>query len=543
MNEFRSLKVLDHFRSVFQKLHIDYDVMRNILQMKFTMDERRVPTIFSLSKESKGNQFLKSLGMYMLFSLIMIPFVFGEEIMFQMSIIYGMTMFFLMTSMIADFSVVLLDLRDTTILHTKPIHSKTINAAKFIHVLVYMVLLTGAFTLIPAIVMLLVHGISFFILFIVSICFILLFIIALTSLVYIFVLRFFSGEQLKDLINYIQIALSIGIFVGYQIVLRAFDYTYLFKVYDFSWWHVFVPPMWFAAPFELLIRGNTAFPLIILTSLAIIVPIIAIYSYYRLMPSFERNLQKLMENAGNPRRGKGKMTLILERIVCFQKEERKFFRFATQMMGEEREFKLKVYPSLGMALVFPFIFIYNELSYRTMEEVSQGNMYLWIYFVNMVVGVVVYMLQFSGNYKGAWIFPVAGIRHPGRMYCATLKAFLVKFYLPIFMIVSIIYCYIFTPRIVLDLLVVVFAAILQSLFVIYLTYKGSFPFSKPFESLKQGSSNTVITFGLMFVSAIFAGVHFLILQIPYGTVGYLIAIAIVVFIMWKKMFNKNYKFV
>ena len=112
MNEFRSLKVLDHFRSVFQKLHIDYDVMRNILQMKFTMDERRVPTIFSQSKESKGNQFLKSLGMYMLFSLIMIPFVFGEEMMFQMSIIYGMTMFFLMTSMIADFSVVLLDLRE-----------------------------------------------------------------------------------------------------------------------------------------------------------------------------------------------------------------------------------------------------------------------------------------------------------------------------------------------------------------------------------------------------------------------------------------------
>src|SRR5690625_2102650 len=142
MNEFRSLKVLDHVRSVFQKLHIDYDVMRNILQMKFTMDERRVPTIFSQSKESKGNQFLKSLGMYMLFSLIMIPCFFGEEIMFQMSIIYGMTMFFLMTSMIADFSVVLLDLRDTTILHTKPIHSKTINAAKFIHVLVYMVLLT-----------------------------------------------------------------------------------------------------------------------------------------------------------------------------------------------------------------------------------------------------------------------------------------------------------------------------------------------------------------------------------------------------------------
>ncbi len=539
MNDFRSLKILDQFRHVFEKLHIDYDVMRKILQMKFTMDGRRIPTIFNQSKESKGNQFLKSLGLYMLFSLILIPFVFGNEIMFQMSIIYGMTMFFLMTSMIADFSVVLLDLRDTTILYTKPIHSKTINAAKFIHVFIYMVLLTGAFTLIPAIVMLFVHGIAFFILFVVSICFILLFVIALTSLVYIFVLRFFSGEQLKDLINYIQIALSIGIFVGYQIVLRAFDYTYLFKVYDFSWWHVFIPPMWFAAPYELFLFGNTARPLIILTILAIVVPIIAIYSYYRLMPSFERNLQKLMENAGKPKSGKGKISLILERIVCFKKEERMFFRFAIKMMGEEREFKLKVYPSLGMALVFPFIFIYNELSYRTMEEISMGNMYLWIYFVNLVVGTIVYMLQFSGNYKGAWIFPVAGFRHPGLMYRATLKAFLVKFYLPIFLFVSIIYTYIFTSKIILDLIIVFFAAILQSLFIIHITYKGSLPFSKPFESLKQGSSNTILTFGLMFISAIFAGVHFLILQIPYGTECYLIAIVIVVFVMWIRMFKNN----
>src|SRR5690625_5431727 len=85
-----------------------------------------------------------------------------------------------------------------------------------------MTLLTGAFLLIPSAVMLVVKGISFFIIFIGAIFLLVLFILALTALIYIFVLQFFSGEQLKDIINYIQIILSIGIVIGYQIVIRAF---------------------------------------------------------------------------------------------------------------------------------------------------------------------------------------------------------------------------------------------------------------------------------------------------------------------------------
>lgn len=71
MNDFASLRILDRFRSVFQRLNIDYDVMRLILQLKLTMDSRRMPAIFSGSNVKKKEiSFLNPYGCmgYLVFS-------------------------------------------------------------------------------------------------------------------------------------------------------------------------------------------------------------------------------------------------------------------------------------------------------------------------------------------------------------------------------------------------------------------------------------------------------------------------------------------
>ncbi|MDV2887903.1 2TM domain-containing protein, partial [Alkalihalophilus pseudofirmus] len=76
-------------------------------------------------KKQEENGFMKSLGMYVLMSLFLIPIVvFGKNYFFQMSIFYGIVMFLVMTSMISDFSNVLLDVRDKGILLTKPVGKK-----------------------------------------------------------------------------------------------------------------------------------------------------------------------------------------------------------------------------------------------------------------------------------------------------------------------------------------------------------------------------------------------------------------------------------
>src|SRR5690625_8033505 len=112
------LRLLDLLRPLFQGLKIDYPVMRNIVEVKLMMDTRRTPTIFAGSKKKESsNQFIKSLLIYMLYSLILLPFICGDAYMMQMSIFFGIRMFILMTTMIADFSAVLLDVCDMLIFY------------------------------------------------------------------------------------------------------------------------------------------------------------------------------------------------------------------------------------------------------------------------------------------------------------------------------------------------------------------------------------------------------------------------------------------
>ncbi|WP_099156894.1 hypothetical protein [Virgibacillus ndiopensis] len=543
MREFRSLKFLDLFQSLFRSINIDYSVMRKILEMKLLMDQRRVPVIFSndISKKRKeGNQFLKSLGIYALYSLILIPFLFmGENYMFQLSIIFGITMFILMTSLISDFSSVLLDVRDKAILNTKPVNVRTVNAAKVIHIMIYMSMLTGAFIGIPSIVMLFTKGIPFLLLFLAEIILLLLFIIAITALIYIFILRFFSGDRLKDIINYVQILLSVGIVVGYQIVIRAFDFAVFDLSYQFAWWHLLLPPIWFAAPFELFFHGNTSTSIIILAVCALIIPFISIYIYYLLISPFERNLQKLLDVTVKASRKRRLLERGWESLLCSSKEEKLFFRFSSAMMRQERDFKLKVYPTLGMALVFPFIFLFNELNRGTFAELAESKAYFNIYFSCIMIGSVVHMLKFSVNYKGGWVFYVTPLKEPSAMYRATLKAFLVKLYLPVFVLLSAVFIAIFSARIVPDLAVVLVTTVLFTLISYKLINNDEFAFTQPIESIQMQSGNTVKFFLLMALVGLFAGIHFLTTKIEYGVYVYLGILIIVTFATWKFVWKKK----
>src|SRR5690625_408067 len=112
MNDFLVLKILDIFRPLFTKFNINYPLLRNMLEIKLLIDERRVPALFGDAKEMKGNPLIKSLWIYALYGFILVYFIFGEAYMIQMSMIFGIALFILMTSLIADFSPIILDTRD-----------------------------------------------------------------------------------------------------------------------------------------------------------------------------------------------------------------------------------------------------------------------------------------------------------------------------------------------------------------------------------------------------------------------------------------------
>lgn len=540
MNDFASLRILDRFRPVFQKLNIDYDVMRLILQLKLTMDSRRMPAIFSGSNVKKeGNQFLKSLWMYALFGILfLVPFLFlGNEFLFSLTIMFSSLFVILMTSMVSDFSAVLLDIRDKNILHPKPVSEKTLNAAKITHIMIYMVLLTGAFVIIPLIVSIFNFGIIFALLFLIEIILISSLAVVLTAFVYLFILRFFSGEMLKDIINYVQIFLAIGMAVSYQLVGRVFQIVNIEISYTFAWWHTLLPPFWFAAPFELIFNKDFSFHIIVLSLLALLTPFLAIAVYIRLMPTFERNLSKLQSDTNRRKKKNRKLQLVFAKILCRTKEERTFYKFASLMLKEERELKLKIFPLLGFAVIFPFIFLFNTLSTGSYEEMKSGNSFMVIYFALIMIPSVVQMLEYSGNYKGQWIFYAAPIKNKSIVYSATLKASIMNYFIPILTMLSVIFLWIFSFKIILDLVVVLLATIALTLVSYGIFKKGKFPFTSSHEHTQTNAFFKV--FGSMFIVGLMAALHAVVLIIPYGLPIYAFILLISIFIGWKLMFSKG----
>src|SRR5699024_10317091 len=151
-------------------------------------------------KEPIITPFVTSLLLYAFLGLLLIPFLYyAEEFYFSLAIAFTIVMFILMTSMISDFSSVLLDVRDKVVLDTKPLDQRTISVAKFVHVVIYMIQLAGALLLIPFVVASLFNGLLFSVILLVTLILISLFCIVVTALFYMVILKFFDGEKLRNL--------------------------------------------------------------------------------------------------------------------------------------------------------------------------------------------------------------------------------------------------------------------------------------------------------------------------------------------------------
>ncbi|WP_461038953.1 hypothetical protein [Tepidimicrobium xylanilyticum] len=360
-------------------------------------------------------------------------------------------MFVMTLTLVSDFSSVLLDLKDKDIILSKPVTGKTLSAAKTLHIMIYMLYMTIAFIAPSLIAGLIRQGLLFFIVFFIGIILMDIFIVVITALLYLLIVKFFDGEKLRDIINYFQIALVMVMSVGYQILCRLFNISEFYGIeYTHKVWHYIIPPVCFGGPFELVLKGNRETYIIIFTALSILVPIISMIIYNKFTSAFEYNLQKLNETSQNYKSKTKGFNYLLSRLVCRNKEEAAFFRFATNMMKKERNFKLRVYPSLGFSLVFPFIFLLTSLKESRLEGTVPIKVYFSIYFIGFMISGIISTIGFSGNYKGAWIYKVIPLNKTDAIFKGTMKAAIVNLVLPIYIFVSTIFMILFKGKILMD---------------------------------------------------------------------------------------------
>lgn len=548
MNDFLTLRLLDFLKPVLLKMNVNVPVLRLIVHTKLTMDRRKTPPAYLMNQtrpernkeESEAKPglagLLKNNWLYLLLGAIGItPFLLlgGEHFMLPVGLAFGVLLFMLTTTMISDFSSVMLDIRDRNILSTKPIDGRTLAMAKTVHILSYLVTLTFSLTIIPLAAALFRRGIAFFLLFLLMIAVALVFVVVLTALLYLLVLRFFDGEKLKDMINYVQIALSIGLTIGYQLLIRVFDFVDLGAAFTVQPWQYALPPLWFAAPFQLLLRGDTGTPILILSALSLAVPALCLFAYLRYGGNFERYLHKMAagDSGDGTRPGRRRLGPLLERFVSPNPNERTFYKFAARMVSREREFKLKVYPLLGLAVVFPFVLIFNSLSGSSWSEVAGSRMYLGVYLAGLFMPSAVRLLRYSGNYKGAYIYQVAPIGDWNDLYRGALKAAIIRLFLPLLLLQGAIFIAIFGWRIVPDLICVLLVVCLHSV-ISFRIYDKGLPFSESFQDMRKES--VAQTLPLMFILLGFALLHYLALQLPFGLYGYAALLAAANVWAWRR---------
>ena len=438
-----------------------------------------------------------------------------------------------MTSMISDFSSVLLDIRDRNILFPKPVNRRTISTAKMVHVMIYLFFLTIAIVGIPLIVGLISNGLIFFLVSVINILLIDIFVVGLTALIYLSILLFFDGEKLKDIINYVQIFLSLAIMIGYQLLARSFVIIDLTISFEPQWWQVFIFPMWYGAIMDMIMNGDFQPIYLFFSALGVIFPLLSLWLYIKFNPAFEQNLQKLTYQGKAKEIKRSKLGQLLLTLICRTHEERTFFRFAGFMMKNERDFKLKVYPSLGFSVVIPFIFIMNDFN-TDFDQISTSNSYLSIYFSLIIIPTTMMLLKFSGKYKGSWIYRVAPITQLRPMFSGTIKAFIFKLYLPVYLLLCVLFLALFGVKVLPDLIVVFINSCLYAV-ICFMILKKSLPFSESFEQVNQ--NNGALVFGLMLIAGLFAGLHFISTLFSYGIYLYLVISIVTLWLLWKKGFD------
>lgn len=499
------LKILDIFRGLFRAMGVNYVQLRAIVSMKLMMDNRRQLVAYR-RKENKEpeNMFLWTLFFYTLFGGFVAVALYGiPSFILSMAMFFSYIMAMVAMTLITDFSSILLDTSDNTIILPRPVDSRTLFAARITHILLYLTQITIGLSVIPAFIVMLKYGAIIFLLFLVLTVLSVITSLFITNAFYLLVLRFTNEEKLKNVINYFQIVMAILVMGGYQILPRmAGKMDWLEYTFEIQWWNFFAPPVWMAAAMEtfylnLYDRGHLA-----LTVCAFIIPLAGFYLVNQyLTPVFARKLGVIGVET-KTQKTKTESTGLVTRIsgwITVSALERAAFEVIYHILGRDRKIKLKIYPTFGYVIVFAVIFTFRGKddfvsTWNTLPD-TQYHL-LMLYFAFMILQVAFHELPYSDDFKASWVYFSTPVQRPGEILTGTFKAVLIRLFLPGYTLISFVVLAIWGFASVDDIVFAFFNNILMVL-IILLINKRSLPLSLA-PNLRNQSGNFIRSM-MMFV--------------------------------------------
>ena len=510
----------------YQSMGVNTHQLKAILTTKLIMDDRRPRPLTQASKKKNGKPVsMATLGTMFMSAILGVFYLLflnaGSDIVTRLTFYFSIFFVMLSLTLIADFTSVLIDVRDNFIILPKPVSDRTFVVARLLHIFIHLCKIVLPMSLPGLIYIGFQYNYVAVFLLLLLIFLLTVFSIFFINALYIVILKLTTPQRFQSIINYVQIIFAIVIYGSYQLFPEILDRLHLenFSVARLKG-IAFLPLYWFANSWKVLYNLGGSTSEIIFGVAGVLFPILCIVIVVRyLAPSFNQKLA-LISSVSDTKKiavvktPKQKNVVgLLSRLFTRSAVESASFLFTWKMTARSRDFKLNVYPSMGYLVVYVVVIFLNNKNFslsQLQEDTTRAKVMIIsaLYFSSFLLIMAVSQIVYSDKYKAAWIFYTSPVEKPGEVVAGAIKAAILKFYIPIVMVITTI-ALVFAgvkilPNIVLGLFNVVFIATLQ-------TYVGKkyFPFSTA-QSTNVKTGSFLKGFFILFLSGLIAAGHFMI---------------------------------
>ncbi|SFP59235.1 hypothetical protein [Parafilimonas terrae] len=435
--------------------------LQSILTAKLTMDDRRPASFMQNRRRQKAKKEVSNATLSTMFisavtgCVFLFCFALNAVAIAQLTFYFSYFIFMLASTLIADFTSVLIDVRDNYIILPKPVNDRTLLLARLLHIFIHLCKIVVPMLLPGLIYIGINYSIAGSLFLLLAGLLTVIFCIFLVNAVYIFILKITKPEKFKNIISYIQIAFAIVLYASFQLLPRLVGEV---ENFDFHFtnsnWLIILPPYWFAAAWNVLYTLHGMALEYSAAACALLLPFICLWLVIKfLAPSFNRKLSlisntgegtaQLTQQAFKVRKTKNTSFIdVIAKMITRPGGERMGFIFTWNMMSRSRDFKMKVYPGIGYLLVYVFIIFFSskKLSLADVQQhTTTGNVIIItaLYFSSLLLSMAIAQLTYSEKYKAAWIYFITPLHVPGNVINGSVKAATVKFFLPAIAVLSI----------------------------------------------------------------------------------------------------------
>ena len=511
------LTLFTPFKWFIEKMGADYKQFIRILELKLTLDNRRMKGLGNNSKNATENALVKQF-----FGQVFLGSFFGIFLFIVKSpftyFYFAHTFLMVMMAMmiIYEFTTILFDTSENVIIQPLPIKGNTISLARNAHVFIYLTLMAFNLSVVSIIIAIFKFGIVSAFVFTCSIIMNVLFTLFLANMLYLGIMRLASGEKLKNLLMYFQIIIAILFMLAYQFGINMVDRTHIQDMILPVYWYTYlVPPAFFSGIVEALTFGIFDKQHLIFISEALIIPTLAIYFTGKyLTPVFNR---KLMDLEQGDRVSKVKVETsrhgiwyrMMLPVFIHRQEEKASFRLIWIMTGRERLFIQSFLPSIAYIVIIIAVQLFAK-SFNYSEMVHSDRYLLVLYIFTIVSATLAGSLSIGNNQQASWIFRTMPLISPVDYFKGFIKAAFARFFIPFYVPLSCLICFVWGVKVIPDVLIALLVIYLITLLYYYFQ-TPNFPFGME-KSANQGGNSFMKVMGLMAVAGILGYLHYFLLH-------------------------------